>query len=172
MPGISNFLELNLRTYAINEQGVPGVWFLSLDANTRLGVWWAKTFFRLPYVYAKMDYTHDPKSGRIDYKAHRPGTEKRLASHFSYQPLGGTRTAEPGSLDFFLVERYILFSQQKDGTIQTGQVHHPPYEYSDAESSGSDILFELNGLPRPERPADHVAMCKSVDVDIFALKSS
>ena len=33
MPGISNFMEMNLRTYVHDREGVPGVWFYSLDAN-------------------------------------------------------------------------------------------------------------------------------------------
>ena len=33
LPGLSNFLEINLRTYVYDERGVAGVWFYSLDAN-------------------------------------------------------------------------------------------------------------------------------------------
>ncbi len=35
IPGLSHFQELNLRTYVVDEQGTPGVWFLSLDADWR-----------------------------------------------------------------------------------------------------------------------------------------
>ncbi|MBV8901140.1 MAG: DUF2071 domain-containing protein, partial [Verrucomicrobia bacterium] len=32
VPGISHFLELNLRTYVRDRLGRPGIWFYSLDA--------------------------------------------------------------------------------------------------------------------------------------------
>jgi len=57
VPGISDFMELNLRTYVHDRAGVPGVWFYSLDANQWLAVQVARNFFHLPYEYAK------PKSG-------------------------------------------------------------------------------------------------------------
>lgn len=38
IPGTSAFHELNVRTY-VHYQGVPGVWFFSLDAASKLAVW-------------------------------------------------------------------------------------------------------------------------------------
>ena len=54
VPGISNFLEMNVRTYVHDEEGRPGVWFYSLDANQKLAVRVARKFFNLPYFDAKM----------------------------------------------------------------------------------------------------------------------
>lgn len=45
VPGISNFLELNVRTYVFDGRGRPGIWFYSLDCNQRLAVRAARTFF-------------------------------------------------------------------------------------------------------------------------------
>ncbi len=45
LPGISNFMEMNLRTYVHDRSGVPGVWFYSLEANQRLAVEVARRFF-------------------------------------------------------------------------------------------------------------------------------
>ena len=172
VPGISNFQEINLRTYAVDENGVPGVWFLSLDADTRLGVWWGRTWYGLPYAYARMSSQNDRDTGQIDYRSHRPGTDEQLASRFTYRPIGQPRTAEPGSLEFFLVERYVLFSADPQSQLATGRVHHPPYKYSDAEATATDALFELNELPRPDRPADHAIISPGVDVEIFALETA
>ena len=38
VPGVSSFLELNVRTYVRSADGKPGVWFFSLDATSRLAV--------------------------------------------------------------------------------------------------------------------------------------
>ena len=53
VPGADVFLELNVRTY-VHLDGVPGVWFFSLDATNALAVWVARTFFNLPYLRADM----------------------------------------------------------------------------------------------------------------------
>ena len=53
VPGANEFLELNVRTY-VHLDGVPGVWFFSLDATNALAVWAARTFFNLPYLRATM----------------------------------------------------------------------------------------------------------------------
>jgi hypothetical protein len=37
LPGLGTFLECNVRTY-VRHRGVPGVWFFSLDAESRLAV--------------------------------------------------------------------------------------------------------------------------------------
>jgi hypothetical protein len=48
VPGISNFMELNLRTCVFDRSGVPGVWFYSLDANQWLAVRIAPDFSICP----------------------------------------------------------------------------------------------------------------------------
>lgn len=171
VPGISYFQEVNLRTYAVDRKGNSGVWFLSLDANTRLGVWWARTFFHLPYYYARMTHSWDRNTGSVEFTSHRP-TAPHLASRFAYRPVSvETREAVPGSLEFFLVERYALFAATRRSQIAVGRVHHAPYQFADAELEADDALFELNGLPRPGRPPDHAVVCRGVDVDVFALQA-
>jgi len=53
IPGLSRFPELNVRTYVILD-GKPGVYFFSLDVTSRMAVWGARTFYRLPYFHAHM----------------------------------------------------------------------------------------------------------------------
>jgi uncharacterized protein len=170
VPGVSNFQELNLRTYVVDDHGVPGVWFFSLDADTRVGVWWGRTLYDLPYHYAQMMHTRDLASGRVEYCSQRPGTPARLASQFAYQPQGPAYVAEPGTLEFFLVERYVLFTQNRRGELMSGRVYHPPYQIHQAGARGNDAVFELNALPRPGRDADHMLISRGVDVDVFALQ--
>src|SRR6185503_9401660 len=58
IPGVSSFTELNVRTY-VRKDGIPGVWFFSLDASNRFIVWSARTFFHLPYFHARMSIRRD-----------------------------------------------------------------------------------------------------------------
>ena len=171
VPGVSNFLETNLRTYVYDERGVAGVWFYSLDANQWLAVHTARTFFKLPYFYAKMDAQKNDE--QIDYTTRRRGADSALTSHFRYQPQGALRQAEPGSLEFFLVERYILFAYaERNNQLSTGQVYHPPYQICEAEAPLWDAnLLTLDGFQHPNRDPDHILMSPGVEVDIFGLQS-
>lgn len=170
VPGISNFPEVNLRTYVVDERGVPGVWFFSLDADTRVGVWWGQALFNLPYRYAPAMFRRDLATGRVEYMSQRPDTPARLASQFAYEPQGPAWTAEPGTLEFFLVERYVLFAQRRGGELMSGRVYHPPYEVQHAAAQVGEALFELNGFARPGRAPDHMLISRGVDVDVFALQ--
>lgn len=167
IPGLSNFLELNLRTYVYDEAGTPGIWFYSLDANHYLAVQAAKTFFYLPYRYAQIHSFMNAEQ-QIEYSCHPDKAQVIL--NYRYQGLGPYHKAEPGSLEFFLIERYILFASKGDG-LAFGRVHHSPYPLSQAQvSQWDDRLFELDGLARPQRPPDHVLFSPGVDVDVFALQ--
>lgn len=53
IPFISSFSEMNLRTY-VEVGGKPGVWFFSLDANSRSIVFGGRNFYGLPYFLARM----------------------------------------------------------------------------------------------------------------------
>jgi uncharacterized protein YqjF (DUF2071 family) len=174
VPGISNFLEINLRTYVYDEQGVPGVWFYSLDANQRLAVWAARTFFKLPYFVAQMSAVEAIQNGprHIDYATKRRADPSRQTSRFSYRGVGPIRTATPGSFEFFLAERYILFAfDPRTQTLFSGQVHHPPYPLQDAEvDQYSAHLISLAGFAAPQRPPDHALFSAGVSVDVFAIK--
>ncbi|MEZ6064789.1 MAG: DUF2071 domain-containing protein [Planctomycetaceae bacterium] len=171
LPGATNFLELNLRTYVVDERGTPGVWFFSLDANSALSVWGARLWFGLPYWRAKMTAARDAQSGAIDFRCHRIGTPESTASRFVYAGEGPLTTAQPGSLEFFLVERYLLFSRSRLGVLRSGRVHHPPYEFASARVTLSDgHLLGLNGFEAPITPPDHAAFSPGVAVEIFGLR--
>lgn len=76
VPGISNFMETNLRTYVYDERGIAGVWFYSLDANQWLAVKLARTFFKLPYFYAAMHEQRDQSGQVITYDVGRRGVDQ------------------------------------------------------------------------------------------------
>ena len=98
------------------------------------------------------------------------GTPPEMASHFCYRPASPPRLAEPGSFEFFLVERYVLFSTSANGKLSTGTVVHEPYQISDVElTHWSDSQLPLNGFARRGQPPVHSAMCRGVDVDIYGL---
>lgn len=145
VPWLSNFLELNVRTYVHDADGRPGVWFFSLDCDQPLAVEIARRFFHLPYQHARME------AGEGTYSCRRKGQDETASYRYQVEP--PFRTAEPGSLEFFLLERYLLFSQSRSGSIHCGRVHHQPYEFKSIPAERSSLLpfrwegFALDGPP-------------------------
>jgi len=170
VPGLSNFLELNVRTYVHDEQGRPGVWFYSLDANQWLAVELARTWFHLPYVHAEMAATVEPGSGEVDYRARRAGTERE--SRFAYRPAEQMGEAAAGSREFFLVERYRLFAHDpRRGRLFTGRVHHAPYRIGAADVPvWDDTMLRLAGFELNGQAPDHVCAAQPVDVQVWPLE--
>jgi len=170
IPGVSYFLELNLRTYVYDHHGTPGVWFFSLDASQRFAVWWGRRFFHLPYHPARMSAAWDRSSGRVSFTSQRRGAPASQTCRFEYLPSPPLRLSAPGTLEYFLIERYFLFARSPGGAISSGQVIHAPYEISDVDVRHWDEhLLELSGLPLPGRRPDHALLSRGVDVDIFPL---
>lgn len=168
MGSISNFLELNVRTYVVDEAGRPGVWFYSLDANQRLAVKVARRFFYLPYQDAHMQT--QVIAGRRVYECQRQGEAAK--ARFDYAPKGTLQGPNPNSLEDFLVNRYLLFAYDalRDRMFM-GQVHHAPYQVQGVElAAWSALPLEWDGFLLPSRHPDHVCMAADVAVDIFPIQ--
>lgn len=108
VPCFSAFGEINVRTY-VTVAGKPGIYFLSLDAASRLAVAVARRWYRLPYFRASI--SADRREHTIRYRSDRLGHEGPPA-HFSaeYGPAGDVFQALPGTLEHFLAERYCLYT--------------------------------------------------------------
>jgi uncharacterized protein len=75
-PVVSSFLETNVRTY-VTLGGRPGIWFLSLDASSRVAVVGARIGYRLPYFHARMSASEE--AGAIRYRTVRGPPRASLA---------------------------------------------------------------------------------------------
>jgi uncharacterized protein len=169
IPGLSDFMELNLRTYVYDRSGVPGVWFYSLDANQPLAVEVARRVFHLPYEHARMSSSRSV-SGAIDYHSARRSVGEG-ASRFEYTLGADLSPPPPESLEFFLVERYRLYAGSGD-QLWRGAVHHTPYPLRQAALTRCDErLMALNRFESTTRPPDHIIGSSGVDVDVFKLES-
>ena len=168
LPWLSWFHELNLRTYVFDENGNPGVWFFSLDCNQPLAVEIARRAFHLPYEHAKMDSEITTRSVlyRSSRKAHTTPTAK-----YKYSRPINPSPAKPGSLEWFLIERYSLFSADKRGNLYHGRVHHTPYRIEPISSGQCPTTaFALNGFAEPKRAPDSMISAAAVDVTVFPLR--
>jgi uncharacterized protein YqjF (DUF2071 family) len=133
LPGVSSFPELNVRTYVTVEDR-PGIWFFSLDAGSSLAVEAAKRLFRLPYHQARISV--ERRGGWVCVDSAR-GQHVFSAR---YRGAGDAFRAEPGSLEWFLTERYCLYAAG-DGGLWRAEIHHPPWSLQAGEAA-----VELNTL--------------------------
>ena len=168
LPWLSWFHELNLRTYVFDEKGNPGVWFFSLDCNQPLAVEIARRSFNLPYEHAKMSSVIN--STTVEYASSRKHSGLPSAS-FSYPLPSSPKLAKLGSLEWFLMERYVLFSADKNEKLHTGRVHHSPYLIEPmADFTCSTQAFDLNGFEEPLGPPLSSISALPVDVTVYPLK--
>jgi uncharacterized protein YqjF (DUF2071 family) len=73
-------------------------------------------------------------------------------------------------LEFFLAERYLLFTEIK-GEIWSGQVHHTPYPLQAAEVElWDDNLLLLNGFHSTGRKPDLAHYSAGVKVDVYPIR--
>jgi uncharacterized protein YqjF (DUF2071 family) len=137
IPGTSSFPELNLRTYVREpHSGAQGVYFLSLDASNLLAVLFARAFFRLPYHWADLRF-EQRREREFWFGSRRRLTDPQVLFSARYRGLGPTRRlaeSRPGSLEYFLTERYCLFTRDRDGHAMRANVHHVPWPLEEAEA--------------------------------------
>lgn len=147
LPSLSESHELNVRTY-VRLDGVPGVWFFSLDANNAAAVLGARVAFHLPYFRARMSLE---RRDRTVYFASRRASRRAAPAEFEAVWRVGERLdeARPGSLDFFLIERYCLYSA-RGGRLYRVRIFHRPWPLHAARLlSFRSTMLETQGLPSP-----------------------
>ena len=162
LPGLSDFPELNVRTY-VRAGKRFGVWFFSLDAANPMAVRAARTFLNMPYFDASMSV--DVRDGVVSYRSRRTHRDAPVAEFVAeYAPTGPVYHAEPGSLDYFLTERYCLFTQERRGGIDFQDVHHTPWPLQPAAVTiERNTMARAHGIELPdEPPLAHFA--RSLDV--------
>ena len=125
---ISTFPEFNIRTY-VKYKNKSGVFFLTLDAQSKITCLFAPYAYGLPYRYAKgsvqsKNMTYSWRSKRLSDSAELKGYCK---------PFGEHMTASRGSLEEFLFERYCLFTLINN-KLCIGYVAHKPWVYQKGEA--------------------------------------
>jgi uncharacterized protein YqjF (DUF2071 family) len=138
LPWVSEFAELNVRTY-VTIGGKPGVYFFSLDAESSFAVAAARSLLHLPYFTAQMDVHCE--GNRVKYRSRRTGSGPVAEFVARYEPVGPAFEAEPGTLDYFLTERYCLYNVDANFRAYRLEIHHPPWSLHRA-----DAIFEVNTM--------------------------
>ena len=137
LPWISHFHEVNVRTYVHLDGSDPGVWFFSLDASSSIAVAAARAAYKLAYFNAEIAFEASKEAlPVIDLRSHRndPRGPSPAHAHLRYQPVESPATAaSPGTLEHFLIERYILYAEDEQRAVHRARVHHQPYPVQRAD---------------------------------------
>jgi uncharacterized protein YqjF (DUF2071 family) len=162
MPVLSVFPEVNVRTYVRHGER-NGVWFLSLDAASRLTVAGARLAFHLPYFLADMSI--ESRGDGVAYRSERRGQGEATALlEMTYGPTGPVRYAEPGSFEAWSTDRLRLFAADADGRILRTEIRHARWPLQSAEASFSvETLSTAAGIELPS-VAPHLAFARRLDV--------
>jgi uncharacterized protein len=142
LPVISSFNEINVRTYVVRD-GIPGIYFFSLDADSALAVGGASTFFHLPYFLA--DIRMDEAEGGFTFASRR----SRGGAEFEarYAPEGTPLEAGRETVDYFLTERYCLYTQDSAANAYRVEIHHRPWQLQSVDARVSvNTMADAAGL--------------------------
>jgi uncharacterized protein len=168
LPGLSAFPELNVRTY-VTLNGKPGVYFFSLDAASTLAVIGARTVFHLPYYRAAMAVHTDGR--RVTYRsARRTSVNAQFLS--TYSPVGVISPAARETLEYFLTERYCLYTTTRSGEPRRLPIHHKPWPLQTADAQiAVNTMATAAGITLPAvAPLLHFA--KRLDVLAWGMQSA
>jgi len=155
---LCDFAEINVRTY-VTHQGKPGVWFLSLDVVNPLVAGFARTFFHLPYLSARIGLEAKPDG--LHYAVQR-GDRRFEAVYAGGEPAAAAR----GSFAEWATERYCLYTVSPGGRILRGEVQHPRWPLQKAK-----LVLKTNSMSPVALGAQHpeVYYSRRVDVAIWPL---
>jgi uncharacterized protein YqjF (DUF2071 family) len=149
LPWVSEFAELNVRTY-VRVADKPGVYFFSLDAASALAVQTARALLNLPYHTATMMRLQTARG--IEYHSSRTGGAAQFDA--TYAPVSTAFVPTAGSLEHFLTERYCLYHVDHRGTPYRLDIHHRPWRLQVAHAQiDHNKMAQVHGF-NIGRPAD------------------
>lgn len=157
LPWVSEFPEINLRTYVRDARGRSGIWFLSLDAGRLLAALGGRAGYWLPYFWSEMSVrTGD---GLWRYGCRRlwpePADAHCQAVVEPGAPLtdggkGSGKSSGQGELVRFLTARFRLFTRAA-GRTGSALVEHREWPLHQGRLISLDqSLVRAAGLPQPE----------------------
>jgi uncharacterized protein YqjF (DUF2071 family) len=164
IPYLGSFPEVNVRTYVVRN-GVPGVWFFSLDINRILPTVVARTTYKLPYCFGSVSHMREENDVYTTVRRRWPrngaeGSTPRTSLHVRI----GEPIASPTDFDVFVSARWGLYSHAGRNSLRYAPVEHPTWPLQHASIvSLDDSLITAAGLPAPTS-TPHVMFSSGVPV--------
>jgi uncharacterized protein YqjF (DUF2071 family) len=133
-PPVSDFLEINMRTY-VTRHGKSGIYFFSLEAEKTVSALLGKYGIGLPYMKSIISHPEGI------YDSFNPGHDFYLK--VKYIPRVDVHHKSP--LDKWLTERYCLFLERA-GKIVGNDIHHFEWPLQMVDIEKLMILYRFNNL--------------------------
>ncbi len=127
---------LNARTYVVHE-GEPGIHFLAEWLPNSLSVALGPTVFGLPYRKGGLDYQNEALSHEVRGRIVEARSGASLSYHADITAGVPHQACDAGSLDEFLLERYIAFNSQL-GLARCFRIWHPPWPVAPLDARVED----------------------------------
>jgi uncharacterized protein YqjF (DUF2071 family) len=128
-PPVSNFEEVNIRTY-IKSANKNGVYFLSIEGDSKLSCEVAKAISGLPYRHSVISRTE------YQYQSFNKEFEDSFEIEFKL----GNEITQKTELDKWLTERYLLCQDIND-TINEFEVHHVEWPIKEIEIVSLEVNY-------------------------------
>jgi uncharacterized protein YqjF (DUF2071 family) len=160
IPYFGSFPEVNVRTY-VRRNGIPGVWFFSLDVNRLAPAFVARATYLLPYCWGRASNVLNNDVLTTEVQRRWPsgaGTSIRVRV--------GERIATPNDQAVFLSARWGLYSRGFGSGLRYAPVDHETWILHEATLENlDDTLVVAAGLPVPTGDP-HVMFSPGVSVRI------
>jgi uncharacterized protein YqjF (DUF2071 family) len=156
VPAISNFHELNLRTY-VSHNGKKGVYFLSIEAQKTISAFVARSFSGLPYRKADMNRMFTAAGHQ--YNSYNKESDFRLNTTFTT----GEALTDRQNLDTWLTERYCLYTETKKELFRF-DIHHETWPLLEVSLTKLEVQYRIGSFDLSVRPPDLVHYSTGVRV--------
>lgn len=161
VPYLGSFAEVNVRTYVVRD-GVPGVWFCSLDIDRLVPTLVARATYRLPYCWGRASHRREGAVLTTEVERWWPHRGPRASISVEI----GEAFEEQSELEVFLSARWGLYSHGRGGRVRYAAVDHGRWPLRRARLLSLDeSLVTAAGLPAPVGEP-HVLFSDGVDVRI------
>ncbi len=163
MPGMKTFLQVNVRTY-VRYGNRRGVYFFSMDSNSRVAVQAASFGGFLPYRHSRIKM--EKYGERIVFESSKSGkanTSEQIK--LVYKPRDPIIESTP--LERWLTERYSLWTKPKERLYRL-DISHPPWrlQYVEGDIHINTLAQFLPGKLHRMLPIAHY--CNSMEVSLYA----
>lgn len=154
-PFISDFQEINLRTYVIKDDK-PGIYMFSIETNKLAEVLLTRLFIGLPYQKSKIKRT--AKRILSTNKIQKQGLDVTIGK---IKPL-----KEKSTLDYWLTERHALYENCAD-RICRFDIHHKEWDLKELNVTVNDISYHAGKYDISTFP-DKVQYAEKIDVLLWS----
>jgi uncharacterized protein len=150
-PYISNFREINVRTY-VTCKGIRGIYLFSIETDKIIEVFLTRSFIGLPYEKSLIKKTPNNVVSVNNYH--------NYFLDYSLAPVG--LPTEKSKLDYWLTERHCLYNYHNN-KIYRHNIHHKEWDLEEIDISISDVNYDFKSFSLNINP-DKIHFSKKLEV--------